>query len=81
MNKGQILFDIETIYQNAIEQKKWHVALRAKEIQGKILGLFKEKTLPNITRIRDMDEYQLTEFLERLEKRTPSLKHLELPKI
>ncbi|MBX9805434.1 MAG: hypothetical protein K2Y18_06760 [Alphaproteobacteria bacterium] len=81
MTKEQILSDIESIYQSAIAENKWQVALHAKELQGKALGLFNKKVLPDIIRISDMNENQLKEFIDRLEKRTPALKLLELPEI
>lgn len=74
LTKDQILADIQTIYQLALENGNWHAALRAKEMQGKILGLFEKQRLPEVTRIADMTEEQLREFMERLEKHDPSLK-------
>lgn len=79
ISKDQILTDIETIYQLALDDSKWHVALRAKELQGKALGLFKKQHLPDVTRIADMTEEQLYEFVARLEKNDPELKNLEPP--
>ena len=37
LSRDQILADIETLYIKARDQDKWQVALRAKELQGKIL--------------------------------------------
>lgn len=80
-NKSQILSDIETIYQCAINDRKWLVALRAKELQGKIIGIFKKRELPEILQISEMTEEELREFVERLEEHDPELKNLELPEI
>jgi hypothetical protein len=76
MTKEQILKDIDSIYKNAVKDGKWHTAWRIKEMQGKALGLFMPQRLPNIVRIADMNDDQLTEFMERLEERDPSLKDL-----
>jgi hypothetical protein len=81
LNKNQILSDIETIYQSAINDGKWLIALRAKELQGKIIGIFKKRELPEILQISDMTEEELREFVERLEQHDPELKNLELPEI
>lgn len=81
LNKDKILSELEELYQCAINESNWLVALRAKELQGKIMGVFKKRQLPEIIRISDMTEEELLEFLERLEKHDPELKKLELPEI
>ena len=73
MTKDQILKDIESLYQLALENGQWRIALRAKELQGKALGLFRPQRLPHIMRIADMTEEQLREFIARLEENDPEL--------
>lgn len=76
ITRDQILRDMETLYQLALDDGKWLVALRAKELQGKVIGLFKRQRLPDILHIADMTEEQLSEFIERLEENDPELKNL-----
>ena len=76
LTKNQILKDIEVIYQCALKDKKWHVALKAKETQAKILGLFNPQRLPNAVSFSEMTHEQLEEFTDRLEKNDPKLKTL-----
>ena len=78
LTKDQILTDLQTIYQLALDEGKWFVALRAKELQGKILGLFEKQRLPEVTHIADMTEDQLHAFVDRLEKNDPELKNADL---
>jgi hypothetical protein len=77
--KDQVLKDIQLLYERALSNNKLTAALRAKELQGKAIGLFKPQRLPNILRIADMTEEQLRDFIDRLEKNDPELKNLELP--
>lgn len=74
ITKDTVLQDIESIYQIALKDKKWNVALRAKETQGKILGIFRQQGLPHIKRMADMTDEELQEFIARLEKTDPDLK-------
>jgi hypothetical protein len=74
VTREQILADMETIYHLALETGKLNVALHAKELQGKAIGLFNTpKSTPDI-QISEMTEEQLTELIQRLEERDPSLK-------
>lgn len=79
VTREQILKESEEIYQGAMNEGKWALALRAKELQAKILGLFKVPRLPEVVRIQDMTEEQLQEFVTRLEKSDPDLKKLPFP--
>ncbi len=81
LTKDQILKDIESLYQLAFYSGKLQVALRAKELQGRAIGLFKPQHLPDSLCIADMTEEQLGEFIALLEKHHPELKNLERPEI
>ncbi len=74
--KDQVLKDIQLLYERALSNNKLTVALRAKELQGIAIGLFKPQRLPNVLRIADMTEEQLRDFIEQLEKNDPELKRL-----
>jgi hypothetical protein len=75
LTKGSVLKKLETIYWHAFNDKKWHVALQVAELLGKNSGLFEKQRLPEVTRIADMTEEQLRDFIEALEKLDPELKH------
>ena len=77
ITRDQILSDMETIYRLALDDGKWSVALHAKELQGKAIGLFTPSPLPTVARIADMTEDQLQEFLARLEENEPGASTLE----
>lgn len=79
INKENIIRKLETIYWHALSANRWYTALQAASLQGRNLGMFIKPRLPEITRIKDMDEDQLREFVERLEKHDPELKKLEIP--
>lgn len=79
ISKDQLLRDIEELYQYALGNSHWSVALQAKSLQGKIIGLFRTRKLPNITHVSDMNEGELEEFIALLEAHDPSLKDLQLP--
>jgi len=76
ITKDQILQDIEFIYQESIKEKKWGIALRAKGMQAKILGLLKPQRLPKVVRFSEMTKDQLEEFIACMEEHDPSLKTL-----
>lgn len=79
LTKDQILKDIESVYQLAFYSGKLQVTLRAKELQGRAIGLFKSQHLPDNLCIADMTEEQLGDFIALLEKHHPELKNLEPP--
>lgn len=79
--KDQVLKDIQLLYELALYSGKLTVALRAKELQGKAIGLFETQRFPNVLRIADMTEEQLRDFIDRLEKNDPELKNLEPPEV
>ena len=56
LTKDQILKDMESIYQKAFGDGQWRVALRAKELQGKILGFFMVKKPDFMARKPDAPE-------------------------
>jgi hypothetical protein len=72
--KDDVLKKLETIYWRALQGGSWGIALRAAELQGKAIGLFEKQPLPKVASIAEMTEEQLTEFIDRLEKRDPCLK-------
>jgi len=76
ITKDQILQDIEFICQESIKEKKWSVALRAKGMQAKILGLFRPQRLPKAVRLSEMTKDQLEEFIACMEEHNPYLKTL-----
>ena len=67
ISKDQILNDIQSLQEYALGNNQWNVALYAKSLQGKIIGVFRTGKLPNITKISDMNEGELREFIARLE--------------
>lgn len=80
ISKEQILRDVEELYNYALSNNHWNVALQAKYLQGKIIGLFRTRKLPNITNLSDMNQGELEQFIARLEEHDPSLKDLKPPK-
>jgi hypothetical protein len=78
ISKDQLLRDIEELYNYALSNSHWNIALQAKSLQGKLLGLFRTRKLPDITHIADMNEGELEDFLARFEAHDPSLKELKL---
>jgi hypothetical protein len=81
LTKDQILKDIQDLYQQALEDKKWQVALHAKEIQGKILGHFQRQDLPKVVPIAEMSDEQIHEYIKRLRRVDPDLRTIESPHI
>lgn len=77
ITKDDILDKLETIYRRALKGDKWYTALQAAALQGRNIGMFERKRLPEVTRIEDMNEEQLREFLAILEKFDPTLKNQE----
>lgn len=75
MSKENVLKKLEAIYWHAFNDKKWHVVLQVIELLGRKSGLFEKQRLPEVTRIADMTEEQLRDFMEALEKLDPELKH------
>lgn len=74
--KEHILKMLETIYWHAFNNHKWHAALQAAVLLGRNVGMFEKQRLPEVTRIADMTEQQLRDFIEALEKLDPELKNL-----
>lgn len=72
--KATILKDLKTIYLGALKAGDWRVALEVTKLRGRHIGLFDKQRLPEVSRIADMTEEQLTEFIDRLEQQEPSLK-------
>jgi hypothetical protein len=74
LSKEQLLHDMQMVYEAAFKEKKWYVALKAKELQGRVLNVFAACKLPEIKRIADFTEDDLKEFVARLEKNDSQLK-------
>lgn len=66
LTRGSILEDLETLYHEALAQRKLAIAVRIKELQGKDLGLFKSKPLPFPLRIQDLTRHELESLLRSL---------------
>ena len=77
MTKKKTLKNLEFLYELALKKGKWHIALRAMEIQGKALGLLRHQPLPPVKRLSDMTEEQLRDFIARLEESDPTLRQEE----
>ena len=75
VTKETILKKLETLYWSVFNDSKWHIALWVAERQGKNIDLFEKPCLPEVTRIEDMTEPQLRDFMDALEKFYPELKH------
>ena len=73
-SKDSILKDIDDLYKKALETDRLQVALKAKELQGKIIGLFHTQEFPKVTQISDMSDDQLRALVARLEENDPHLK-------
>ena len=71
VTKETILKKLETLYWSVFNDSKWHIALRVAERQGRNMNL----CLPEGTRIEDMTEQQLRDFMGALEKFYPEVKH------
>lgn len=75
--KEDILKDIHDLYLYAIGNKHWGVALRALNDKAKLIGLYRTRKLPNITRLTDMNEEELRDFVEILKEHDPECRELE----
>jgi len=60
--KEQLLDDIDIICKNAVENNRWQAALQARVWQGKLMGFFRTRKLPPITRISDMQRHEIEEL-------------------
>jgi hypothetical protein len=76
-SKEFILKDIEDLYKKALETDRLQVALKAKELQSKIIGLFHTQEFPKVTQISDMSDDQLRALVARLEENDSQLKSSE----
>ena len=74
MSKNSVLKKLEAVYWHAFQDKKWHIVLQVVKLLGEKSGLFEKQRLPQVTRIADMTEEQLRDFMEALEKLDPELK-------
>ena len=72
--KARILKKLEAVYWRALNSGNLHVALRVIELQGNHISMFDKQRLPKVSRIADMTEEQLVDFIARLEEREPDLK-------
>jgi len=79
MTKDTILEKLETIYQHAFNDNKWHIALQVAKLQAKYVDLFEKQPLSEGTPIKDMTEQQLIDLLDALEKFNPELKYPPSP--
>jgi hypothetical protein len=70
--KDEILRDIQEIYLHSLGNHNWGTALQAKLAQSKLMGMLRVRKLPNITRLRDMNEDELRDFNEMLEENEPA---------
>ena len=77
--REKILENIEGLYAVATCQGKWGIALRAKELQGRMLGFFKPGPLPQPARMSDLTEEELLNLIEHLEKSESLLKKTTPP--
>ena len=75
MTTDTILEKLETIYQCAFNDKKWHIALQVAKLQAKYVDLFEKQLHPEVIPIKDMTEQQLIDLLDALEKLNPELKY------
>lgn len=64
LTKEQILRDIEFVYNKSVRENHWTNALAAKAWQGKFMGIARKRKLPDITKLSDMNQEQLKEFIE-----------------
>ena len=74
MSKKNILKNFEFLYKLALKEGKLHIALRAKEMQGQAIGIFRHRPLPAVKRFIDMTEQELKDFIARLEENDPTLR-------
>ena len=74
MRKKNILKNFEFLYKRALKKGQLHIALRAKEMQGQAIGIFRHRPLPPVKRLSDMTEQELKDFIARLEENDPTLR-------
>jgi hypothetical protein len=79
ITRESILRRLQNIYKFAMKDGKLHVALHAVIMQGKEINMFVKQNLPVVTRIKDMTEEQLDDFIAHLEANDPDLKGPEIP--
>jgi len=79
LSREIILRKLETIYWQAVRDKKWNVALQTVIMQGREINMFVRQNLPVVVRIKDMTEEQLDDFIAYLEEHDPELRPPEDP--
>lgn len=69
--KSLFIKTLEELYQKALSDENLSLAVKIKELQGKILGYFDKNTtdtLKGIKSLKDLNDEELRELLKKLEK-------------
>lgn len=67
MTKDKIIQDLEDLYQEALKNKTFQTALRAKELQCKLLGFFKTSP-PKTEFLEKITPHELKQLIEHIEQ-------------
>lgn len=65
LDRHQILNDLQNLYHAAVSQDNLSIALKAKELQGKILGVFHNAVPPSFD-LKALTDEQIQEWIEKI---------------
>jgi hypothetical protein len=72
--KENLLIRIDKLYNDSIKNDERRLALNAIFLQAKLLGMLRTRKLPPITKLSEMTQEELREFIEIMEENEPGLK-------